>query len=230
LKVVADSLLVFIALYPIVSAAIWIAGGVLFSALRERGHQPELAPGEGPPVSILIPAYNEELDIGDAVRAALHIDYHDFEVLVLDDGSTDRTAARAREAGQGDPRLRVLRDERNRGKAGRLNSGTLEARGKYLLMQDSDADPSPRGPGARGTAGGVTPAGGGGGRRARHEPRLAAGGAADARVLGGHRPDPPDSGAHGQRRRRRRDHRHVPARGVRRSAATTSAWPRRTSS
>jgi poly-beta-1,6-N-acetyl-D-glucosamine synthase len=95
LKVVADSLLVFIALYPIVSAAIWIAGGVLFSALRERGHQPELAPGEGPPVSILIPAYNEELDIGDAVRAALHIDYHDFEVLVFDDGSTDRTAARA---------------------------------------------------------------------------------------------------------------------------------------
>jgi biofilm PGA synthesis N-glycosyltransferase PgaC len=138
-KPVADSLLVFIAVYPIVSAAVWIAGGLLFAALRERGAQAELAPGTGPPVSILIPAFNEELDIGDAVRAALRIDYHDFEVLVLDDGSTDQTAARATEAGEGDPRLRVLRDERNRGKAGRLNSGAIEARGKYLLVQDSDA-------------------------------------------------------------------------------------------
>jgi poly-beta-1,6-N-acetyl-D-glucosamine synthase len=90
-------------------------------------------------VSILIPAFNEELDIGDAVRAALSVDYHDFEVLVLDDGSTDRTAERAREAGAGDRRLRVLRDEHNRGKAGRLNSGALQARGTYMLMQDSDA-------------------------------------------------------------------------------------------
>ena len=139
----ADSLLVFVALYPIVSAAVWIAGGVLFSALRERGTQPELAPGEGPPVSILIPAFNEELDIGDAVRAALRLEYHDFEVLVLDDGSTDQTAARAAESGDGDPRLRVLRDERNRGKAGRLNSGALEARGKYLMVQDADAQVHP---------------------------------------------------------------------------------------
>jgi poly-beta-1,6-N-acetyl-D-glucosamine synthase len=139
LKLLADSLLLFIAVYPIVSAAVWIAGGVLFAMRRERRAQQALAPGEGPLVSVLIPAFNEELDIGDAVRAALRLDYHDFEVLVLDDGSTDQTAARAGEAGEGDPRLRVLRDEQNRGKAGRLNSGALEARGEYLLVQDSDA-------------------------------------------------------------------------------------------
>jgi biofilm PGA synthesis N-glycosyltransferase PgaC len=141
--VVADGLLVFIALYPIVSAAVWIAGGILFSILRERGAQPELAPGEGPPISVLIPAYNEALDIGTAVRAALRLEYHDFEVLVLDDGSTDGTADRAREAGGGDPRLRVLRDEQNRGKAERLNSGAREARGKYLMVQDADAEVHP---------------------------------------------------------------------------------------
>ena len=143
MRLAADILLVFVAVYPIVSAAAWIAGGVLFSYLRERGAQPELAEGEGPPVSVLIPAFNEEADIGDAVRAALGLDYHDFEVLVLDDGSTDQTAARAREAGGGDRRLRVLRDEQNRGKAERLNSGVREARGKYLMVQDADAQVHP---------------------------------------------------------------------------------------
>ena len=139
MRTVADVLLAFIALYPIVSAAVWIAGGVLFALVRERGRQPELAPGEGPPVSVLIPAYNEATDIGNAVRAALRLDYHDLEVLVLDDGSTDGTAERAREAGGGDPRLRVLRDEVNKGKAERLNSGARQAGGRYLMVQDADA-------------------------------------------------------------------------------------------
>jgi poly-beta-1,6-N-acetyl-D-glucosamine synthase len=143
MRAAADALLVFIAVYPIVSAAVWIAGGVLFSLLRERGTQPELAPGDGPPVSVLIPAYNEAVDIGNAVRAALALDYHDLEVLVLDDGSTDGTAERAAEAGGGDPRLRVLRDEQNKGKAARLNSGVREARGKYLMVQDADAQVHP---------------------------------------------------------------------------------------
>jgi biofilm PGA synthesis N-glycosyltransferase PgaC len=142
-RLTADILLLFVAVYPIVSAAVWIAGGVLFSFLREQGDQPELPEGEGPPVSILIPAFNEEADIGDAVRAALAVDYHDLEVLVLDDGSTDQTAARATEAGGGDHRLRVLRDEQNRGKAERLNSGVRETRGKYLMVQDADAQVHP---------------------------------------------------------------------------------------
>lgn len=143
MRTLADALLVFVAVYPIVSAAVWIAGGVLFALLRERGAQPELQPGDGPPVSVLIPAYNEAVDIGNAVRAALRLDYHDLEVLVLDDGSTDDTAERAREAGGGDRRLRVLRDEANKGKAERLNSGVREARGKYLLVQDADATVHP---------------------------------------------------------------------------------------
>jgi biofilm PGA synthesis N-glycosyltransferase PgaC len=143
LRTIADILLAFVALYPIVSAAVCIAGGVLFAFLRERGEQPELAAGEGPPVSVLIPAYNEALSIGDAVRAALELDYHDFEVLVLDDGSTDETAEEARQAGGGDSRLRVLRNEVNKGKAERLNSGAREATGKYLMVQDADAQVHP---------------------------------------------------------------------------------------
>ena len=67
----ADVILAFVALYPIFTAAIWIAGGLVFSVAQER-RAPALPSTEGlPRVSILIPAYNEEADIAAAVRAAL---------------------------------------------------------------------------------------------------------------------------------------------------------------
>jgi biofilm PGA synthesis N-glycosyltransferase PgaC len=144
MTVVADILIAFVGLYPLVSAAMWIAGGVMFHALDERRPPPEAGDSGAAPVSVLIPAFNEEVVIGEAVRAALRLDYPDFEVLVLDDGCTDETAARAREAGEGDPRLRVLRDPTNRGKAERLNSGSRQARGDYLLVIDADAQVHPR--------------------------------------------------------------------------------------
>ena len=63
---------------------------------------------------LLIPAYNEEAVIATSVRAASTPTTRELEVLVLDDGSTDDTESVAREAGAGDPRLRVLRDPVNR--------------------------------------------------------------------------------------------------------------------
>jgi poly-beta-1,6-N-acetyl-D-glucosamine synthase len=139
MRTAADVILAFVALYPIVTAAIWIAGGLVFSVAQER-RAPALPSTEGlPRVSILIPAYNEEADIAAAVRAALAVDYPDFEVIVLDDGSTDATAERARLAGGGDDRLSVIAEGQNRGKAATLNLGALAATGAYLVMQDADA-------------------------------------------------------------------------------------------
>lgn len=60
------------------------------------------------PVSVLIPARNEADRIGPCVRAALDTDWDDLQVLVLDDGSTDRTADVVRRVAGEDPRLRVL--------------------------------------------------------------------------------------------------------------------------
>ena len=68
-----------------------------------------LGRGSPPGLSFLIPARNEAAVIGRTVAAHLAQDYPNFEVLVLDDGSTDGTAERAQEAAQGDMRLRVLR-------------------------------------------------------------------------------------------------------------------------
>jgi poly-beta-1,6-N-acetyl-D-glucosamine synthase len=134
---VADVLLAFVALYPVCTTALWIAGGLLFRMLDEEASTDEPA-GGWPGVSVLIPAYNEANVIAISVKAALAVDYEELEVLVLDDGSTDDTEANALAAAGGDLRCRVLRDPVNRGKADRLNAGFQEARHGLVATVDAD--------------------------------------------------------------------------------------------
>jgi poly-beta-1,6-N-acetyl-D-glucosamine synthase len=145
MRTALDVLLAFVALYPVVTAALWIAGGLMFRLWEERPQHPVQEPDGGwPAVSILIPAYNEEAVIATSVRAALDSDYPDFEVLVLDDGSTDTTEAVALEAASGDRRFRVLRDPVNRGKAERLNVGFASVRHGLVIVTDADTHMHPR--------------------------------------------------------------------------------------
>ena len=139
----AELLLAFVALYPVVTAALWIAGGILFRLLDERDAAEE-PDGGWPGVSVLIPAYNEEAVIGTCVAAAIASDYPELEVLVLDDGSTDGTEAAALEAIAGDPRCRVIRDPVNRGKADRLNVGFRQARHELVAVTDADTHMHPQ--------------------------------------------------------------------------------------
>jgi poly-beta-1,6-N-acetyl-D-glucosamine synthase len=135
----------FVALYPPVTAAFWMANALLFRLLDEQT-EVETAPAGGwPPLSVLIPAYNEERVIGRCVRAALAVDYPELQVLVLDDGSTDATVAAATQAGNGDPRLEVVPDRVNRGKATRLNLG-LERAQELVLVSDADTHIHPLAP------------------------------------------------------------------------------------
>ena len=139
----AELLLAFVALYPVVTAALWIAGGILFRLLDEHDAAEE-PDGGWPGVSVLIPAYNEEAVIGTSVAAAIASDYPELEVLVLDDGSTDGTEAAALEAIAGDPRCRVIRDPVNRGKADRLNVGFRQARHGLVAVTDADTHMHPQ--------------------------------------------------------------------------------------
>ena len=139
-----EVLLAFVALYPVITAALWIAGGLMFRLWEERPGDPVLEPEGGwPGVSVLIPAYNEEAVIATSVRAALNSDYPQLEVLVLDDGSTDDTEAAAIEAATGDRRFRVLRDPVNRGKAEQLNVGFARARHELVMVTDADTHMHP---------------------------------------------------------------------------------------
>lgn len=91
-----------------------------------------------PLVTIVVPAYNEGLVIQQSIRSLLCMDYPCFEVLVVDDGSTDDTYQRALEASRGFGRVRVIRKP-NGGKASALNMGLARARGSLILNMDADS-------------------------------------------------------------------------------------------
>lgn len=87
-------------------------------------------------VSVVIPAFNEAGHVADQVRAVdevLRSSGWEFEILVVDDGSTDGTAAAAAEAG-----VRVIRHRRNRGYGAALKSGVAAAKYDWTLITDAD--------------------------------------------------------------------------------------------
>jgi glycosyltransferase involved in cell wall biosynthesis len=91
-------------------------------------------------LSIVIPAMNEEERIGESLRALqqqLPASAGPWEILVVDDGSTDRTAEVVADAASRDPRI-VLRREPHRGKGGALRAGLIAARGAVRFMCDAD--------------------------------------------------------------------------------------------
>jgi poly-beta-1,6-N-acetyl-D-glucosamine synthase len=95
---------------------------------------------EYPFVTIIVPAYNEGKMIVSSVRSLMEMDYPHFEVLVVDDGSSDDTFERAQSliAVFGETRLRVL-SQANGGKATALNTGIAAARGEIVLCMDGDS-------------------------------------------------------------------------------------------
>ena len=83
-----------------------------------------------------MPAHNTGALIADAIRSVMGQTCQDFELIVVDDGSTDDTAARVR-AFDGDPRIRLIQQP-NRGPSAARNAGIARAHGEYVAMLDSD--------------------------------------------------------------------------------------------
>jgi glycosyltransferase involved in cell wall biosynthesis len=88
-----------------------------------------------PTVSIVVPAYNQCRYLGDAIRSAMTQTHANLEVIVVDDGSTDDTAAVCRSFT--DTRVRYVWQE-NRGLSAARNTGIRESRGEFLTFLDSD--------------------------------------------------------------------------------------------
>ncbi|MEV0634578.1 glycosyltransferase [Streptomyces sp. NPDC050619] len=87
------------------------------------------------PVTVLVPAYNEEAGIESTVLSLLDSTHPELQIIVIDDGSTDRTAQIAE--GIGDPRVEVIRKP-NGGKAAALNTGLARTRHEIVVMVDAD--------------------------------------------------------------------------------------------
>jgi len=88
-----------------------------------------------PLVTVIIPAYNHEDFVVEAIESVLSQSLKDFELLIVDDGSTDSTLNRIRTFN--DPRITVIVQE-NRGAAAALNRGLGEAKGRYISILNSD--------------------------------------------------------------------------------------------
>jgi len=88
-----------------------------------------------PKVSIVIPTYNRLLMLKEAVESVLAQDFEDFELIIVDDGSTDETGNEIKRYGG---RVRLLQHSENRGVSVARNEGIRHSKGKYITFLDSD--------------------------------------------------------------------------------------------
>jgi len=133
---------VFLVGYPLLMAALWILLALVFFARQEWRERWLEAPPRGdvrPPVSVLIPCFNEGPQLLETLQAALSLDWPEWEVIAINDGSVDDTGPQLEALLPLQPRLRVVHLARNQGKALALRAGALLARYDLLLCIDADA-------------------------------------------------------------------------------------------
>ncbi|WP_295957512.1 poly-beta-1,6-N-acetyl-D-glucosamine synthase [Rhodoferax sp.] len=119
-----------------------MCGGLYYYFHYERNDPPYDQPPalpEYPPVSILVPCHNEVNNIEDTVEALLAINYPTFEILLIDDGSTDASPQMLDAMARKDSRIRVIHLAKNQGKAVGLNTAAMMAKYDYFLCIDGDS-------------------------------------------------------------------------------------------
>jgi biofilm PGA synthesis N-glycosyltransferase PgaC len=131
----------FYGLYPIAMSWLWISLSLFF--VRRQEHTPMQFEEPCPLVSILVPCYAEEATIKNTIEAILALDYPNFEVIIVNDNSPDRTAAEARRFLH-DVRVRLVNKTVNEGKAMGLNDALPVCSGEIILIIDSDIVVSPQ--------------------------------------------------------------------------------------
>jgi len=103
-----------------------------------HGREIDLSGSATPLVSVVMPLHNAADRVEVGVRSVQGQSLADWELLVVDDASTDDSVVRVEALAAGDARVRVLRLERNGGPAVARNAGIREARGRYIAFLDSD--------------------------------------------------------------------------------------------
>jgi len=141
--IVSDPVSRFAVITGMVLLTMWFARHLFIIWLSYLAHLEEEAPEAPdftPGVTILVPAYNEGLLIGESLKSLLALDYPDYEILVIDDGSTDNTHALASqfEGDYGNARVRVI-TKQNSGKANSLNVGIELSENDFVVCMDGDS-------------------------------------------------------------------------------------------
>lgn len=134
----------YIFYYPLFMSTLWMMGAIFFYYKNEKPYlKDKIPPLRGNEswkgVSILIPCYNEGPNVRETIHHALNVDYPEFEVIAINDGSKDDTLEILLSLAEENPKLKVVNLAENQGKALGLQAGSLVAKYDYLICIDGDA-------------------------------------------------------------------------------------------
>ena len=139
---VSGVLMAFAYYYPLFMSYVWMSGGIYY---RFHWEEAGLSLGEFdrlepiPGVSIIVPCFNEEAHINETVGQLLKTEYSNYEIILVNVGSTDNTAEIIDQLQAGHPEVRVIHITENSGKANALNMGAVVSKNDILICIDGDA-------------------------------------------------------------------------------------------
>lgn len=134
-----QSIHLYVFFYPLFMAFFWMIGALLFFLRHERNARRPSNLAAYPFVSILVPCHNEDENIRATIERLAGNRYPDYEIIAINDGSTDQTGTILEELMAQHARLRVVTLGRNFGKAMALRAGVLASRAEFLMCVDADA-------------------------------------------------------------------------------------------
>ncbi|MDH5546962.1 MAG: poly-beta-1,6-N-acetyl-D-glucosamine synthase [Gammaproteobacteria bacterium] len=129
--------------YPLLMSYVWMIGA-LYYFFRWEWHKdnlriPKPLLANFPSVSFVVPCYNEEEDVEQTITSIAKQDYPNFEIVAVNDGSSDKTGEILDDLTAVYPQLRVVHFDANQGKAVALRSGSLMAQYEYIVCLDGDS-------------------------------------------------------------------------------------------
>ena len=137
----------FVFFYPVFMSFVWVTGALVYYWRRERGNRHTIdcppALGEYPGVSILVPCFNESSNAEETISFLMKQNYPRFEVIAINDGSSDNTPDILYNLAERYENVRVIHFKDNQGKAMALRAGALLSRYEFLICIDGDALLSP---------------------------------------------------------------------------------------
>ncbi len=143
IRAFGDFVSAFAFYYPLFMSYLWMVGAIFFHFRFERQHSlavdhpPQLA--EYPHVSILIPCFNEAENVIEILKPLMSLSYPHYDVIAVNDGSTDNTGEILDRMLKVYPKLRVIHHAKNQGKAVALNTATLMTHSEFVLCIDGDS-------------------------------------------------------------------------------------------
>jgi biofilm PGA synthesis N-glycosyltransferase PgaC len=139
---ILQTLLDFAFFYPLTMSLLWMSGGLIYFLRWERNEAARVRPpmlSSYPQVSLVVPCYNEGEQVRETIAHLAAQQYPDFEIIAINDGSTDDTGAQLDQLMGQYPALRVIHMASNQGEAMALRAAALASNADYLVCVDGDA-------------------------------------------------------------------------------------------